>query len=90
MNYRIWKYELSVTDMQRVMMPPGAELLSVANQGGTLCLWAKVDADLPPTDEVWIEIIGTGNEIPTDMGIDRNFIGTVLQNPFVWHVFERV
>ena len=89
MDYRIWKYELQVTDMQPVEMPKGAELLSVANQNGTLCLWAKVDAD-KERETRHIEIIGTGNPIPQDMGVDRRFIGTAVVNPFVWHVFERV
>lgn len=85
----IWKFELAITDMQEVTMPDGAELLSVANQNGNLCLWAIVD----PSKERrrrYIEIIGTGNPMPTDMGVDRKFIGTAVVNPFVWHVFERL
>lgn len=89
MDYRIWKYELQITDMQQVEMPNGAELLSVANQDGCLCLWAKVDAD-KQVETRFIEIIGTGNPIAQDMGVDRKFIGTVLMSPFVWHVFERL
>lgn len=89
MDIRIWKYELQVTDMQAVEMPQFAELLSVANQNGSLCLWAMVDAD-KPRDTRHIEIIGTGNPVPTDMGVDRKFIGTAVINPFVWHVFERL
>jgi hypothetical protein len=88
-DYRIWKYELRVTDIQAVEMPKDAELLSVANQNGELCMWAKVDAD-QTIEARYIEIIGTGNPIPQDMGVDRRFIGTALINPFVWHVFERV
>jgi len=88
-DYRIWKYELRVTDMQPVEMPKDAELLSVANQNGTLCMWVRVDAD-NDRETRHIEIIGTGNPIPQDMGVDRRFIGTAVINPFVWHVFERV
>ena len=89
MDYRIFKYSLLITDMQAIDMPKGAELLSVANQDGCLCLWAKVDADKQPETR-FVEIIGTGNPIPQDMGVDRSFIGTVLMAPFVWHVFERL
>jgi len=88
-DYRIWKYELQVTDMQQVEVPKGAKLLSVANQNGALCLWAIVDAS-KPRETRHIEIIGTGNPVPTDMGVDRKFIGTAVINPFVWHVFERL
>jgi hypothetical protein len=84
----IWKFELKkITDMQKLTMPDGAELLSVANQNGNLCLWAMVD----PSNEKqfrYIEVIGTGNPMPEYMGLDRQFIGTVLINPLVWHVFE--
>jgi hypothetical protein len=88
-DYRIWKYDLQITDMQQVEMPKGAELLSVANQDGALRLWAKVDAD-KERESRYIEVIGTGNPIPQDMGVDRRFIGTAMLSPFVWHVFERM
>lgn len=89
MDYRIWKYELQVTSMQEVQIPKGAELLSVANQNGSLCMWAKVDAD-KKRERRHIEIFGTGNPMPQDMGVDRRFIGTAVIDPFVWHVFERL
>ena len=89
MDYRVWKYELQLTDTQLVDMPKGAELLSVANHRGVLCLWAKVDAD-QEMETRYIEIIGTGNPMPQDMGGDRRFIGTAVIDPFVWHVFELV
>ena len=90
MNYRIWKFELQIEDMQEVRMPAGSEILSVANQRGTLCLWAMVDVSKKATPEFrYIEIIGTGLPVASDMGVDRRFIGTVLFDPLVWHVFER-
>ena len=85
----IWKFQLSMlVDLQKVMMPEGAELLSVANKNGNLFLWAMVD----PSKENqcrWIEIIGTGTPITMNI-VGRKFIGTAVVNPFVWHVFERL
>ena len=90
MKMVIWKFELQITDLQEVTMPDGAELLSVANQNGSLCLWAMVDPDLSKEKRHrYIEIIGTGNPILVDVAIDRKFIGTAVVSPFVWHVFER-
>ena len=63
--------------------------MSVANQDGTLCLWAMVDKNSPKTD-IEIEIIGTGNPILFSGDFRRAFIGTVIIGDFVWHVFERV
>lgn len=82
----IWKYELKLTDRQTVRMPVATDLLSVANQRGSLCLWAMVDPDNPNKVDRDIEIIGTGNPMPHWR---RSFIGTVVIDQFVWHVFER-
>ena len=82
----IWKYQLQLRDRQKVSMPVASTLLSVANQRGTLCLWAMVDPTNTNTVERDIEIIGTGNPIPDGR---RSFIGTAVIGPFVWHAFER-
>ena len=86
----IYKYELQITGIQTVQMPAGAKILSVANQHGILCLWALVDPVKPKTDRN-IAIFGTDQSI--DFGEnsfnDKHlFIGTVLKDPFSWHVFE--
>lgn len=86
-DYRIWKYELRITDEQELEMPMFSEILSVADQHGSLCLWAAGDTKLPKVKRT-IEIIGTGNPIK-DPGW-RKFIGTVSMGSFVWHVFERM
>lgn len=89
----IWKFPLTVTDVQIVMMPPGAEILSVEIQGGIICLWALIDVKKETQLEVphQIEIVGTGNPMQQiDHWLSRKFIGTVQQGQFVWHIFEIV
>lgn len=81
----IWKQQLAIVDLQTLTMPKGAKLLSVGNQKGNLCLWYSVDTDMPNEDRV-IEIVGTGNSVEPR---SRDFIGTAVIDPFVWHVFER-
>lgn len=84
----IWKYELEVTDIQTIRLPLGAKIISVAEQRGRLCLWAIVNLDNVHPDSgelVEIAIVGTGNPVDTS---GLKFIGTVVMNPFVWHVFE--
>lgn len=83
---KIWKYELTLADLQAVSMPIGSGILSVANQRGSLCLWAMVDPANESKVTRQIEIIGTGNPMPEGK---RTFIGTAVIDPFVWHVFER-
>jgi len=87
MNDTIYKYPLAQKDRQIIDMPSGAECLSVHLQNGDVCLWALVNKAQASTDRVVIRIVGTGNPF------DRNgltFIGTVIQGPFVWHVFREV
>ena len=81
----IWKYKLAIADRQLVQMPVDSEILSVGNQQGAVCLWAKGDPTAVTRNRV-IEMIGTGHPISPAR---RTFLGTVLDDPFVWHVFER-
>lgn len=85
-DLRIYKYPIGITGFQEVAMPKAARILSVANQNGTLCLWALCDSAQKEYVARQIEIIGTGHPISLN---SREFIGTVIVEPFVWHVFER-
>jgi hypothetical protein len=80
----IHKYPLYVTDMQVVMMPVGARILSVDNQRDMLTLWAEVDTEAPSEGRV-IHVAGTGN--PLNAPSDSDFIGTVQMGQFVWHIY---
>jgi hypothetical protein len=83
---RIWKYKLEITDKQEIWMPEGAKILHVDNQYGDLCLWTLVD-DEQNNEERTLIIVGTGRRVPD---YPTNFIGTVVIESFVWHVFERI
>lgn len=78
----IYKYTLTISEQQCIMMPIGAELLTVQEQHGTPCLWANVDDSLL-YDTVPINMTGTG--WPHKGG---RYIGTVQINGFVWHYFD--
>jgi hypothetical protein len=83
----IWKYPLEVTDYQNVRMPEGAEILSVADQYGVICVWALVDPEADLENRMFY-IFGTGN--PVSETLPWQFVGSVQQNIFVWHVFAEV
>ena len=68
-------------------MPKNSKLLSVAMQGSSLCLWALVDTDYP-MGTAQVRIFGTGWE-NSDVG-SLEFLGTVLDGIYVWHVFGAV
>lgn len=81
---RIWKFSLELTGWQSLRMPKGAEVLSVRDQGGNLCLWAICDPGAETCERDFF-VVGTGHAVPIDIG---TFIDTVLMGQFVWHVFE--
>lgn len=95
----IWKFELSVTDVQRVPMPMGAVILTareqhvsersevMAREADVPMLWALVDPDAIKVDRI-IGIVGTGNPAPDPDEDGGIYVGTAICGPFVWHIFD--
>lgn len=79
----IWKFPISIIDEQTVDMPIGAKILSVKMRDGTICIWAIVDTNAK-NEQRKIGIVGTGNLF---WCFNCDFLGTVIDGPFVWHVF---
>lgn len=87
MSISIYKYVLEITDDQVISIPGPLELLSIQLQGGRLCLWAKVCVEAP-LEKVPIRIVGTGHSF--DDCLDGwQFLSTVQQGIYVWHVFYK-
>ncbi len=86
MTKRIFKYVLAIEDLQTVGMHEGAEILSVQNQDGDVCIWALCNPNAPKEARTF-HIFGTGNLVCDNPG---RFIGTVqiLNGALAWHVFE--
>lgn len=85
---KIYKYQLEVTDTQFIELPLGAEILTAQMQGDQLCLWAMVNTLSDAITKIRrIEIIGTGNPVPTG---DLKYISTfqILGGSLIFHVFE--
>lgn len=81
----IWKYRVEAGVPTR--MKKGAAILSAGQQGrGNVVVWAEVEPEAETVDRL-IDIWSTGNDIlPHDPG---EFIGTVQDSPFVWHLYDR-
>lgn len=81
----VWKYELNVTGEQTLMLPVGAKLLSIKEQGDKIFLWALVDEenDIYP---ITIAIVGTGHDCWCH---DWEYFDTVMTHGgvLVWHIF---
>lgn len=85
----IWKFRFELVGPLQLSMPRGAQVLTVQDQGGVGCLWAMVE----PENELesrYFEVFGTGHPVYEDMDVNRKYIATFQQPPFVWHVFERL
>lgn len=83
----VHKYSLVQCDLQSVMLPIGAEILSVQEQHGCWQLWALVDSQLPPVERRKIRIAGTGHPICEPL---KRFINTfqMCNGALVFHAFE--
>lgn len=85
----IWKYTLKFTsDHHNILMPDCAEILSVQNQCGDICMWVLVDPKEKGSEERSFVVYGTGHDI--DRPQDLRYVGTTQHNNgvLVLHVFE--
>jgi hypothetical protein len=83
--FSIWKYELEGPGKETELeMPSGARIVHFAQQGGVYCLWAIV-APNAECEKSKFRIIGTGWDIQDH---NFNYIGTLQDGPFVWHLLE--
>lgn len=83
----VWKFPIALQDEQIVNMPANARVLSCAEQGGVLTLWALVDPEAPPKARR-VFVRGTGDPVEGACA-EACFIATVVTcgGRLVWHVF---
>lgn len=87
----IWKLPLGASGLDRevlgpsfytVAMPRKAQILTAQIQDQRICLWILCDPR-GPTEERCFLVAPTGVEVEI-----YQYIATVQDGPFVWHVFE--
>lgn len=77
----IWKFKLTGPD--KLIKAPVEKWLTVQEQNGSLCVWAIVDHDTEAKD-YYIYTLGTGWPVSKIVG---DYVGTVQEGAYVWHVF---
>ena len=84
---KIYKYQLrGVPDSNyKLEMPLGAKIVHIGIQLNILCLWVEVDPDEKSTFR-YFRIYGTGHKISAN----ALYLGTVFDEPYVWHVYEEL
>jgi hypothetical protein len=83
---RIWKFTLLGADIQEVIMPKGAKILTVQTQHGNICLWALCNP-LASKETRKVAIYGTGNPISGNCG---TYISTfqMFGGDLIFHAFD--
>lgn len=81
----VWKYALELTaERQKFNMPIGARTLTAQMQNGVITVWCLLYPLNPDAVKVF-HIVGTGHGT---VELGDQYIGTVQDDRFVWHVFE--
>lgn len=81
----VWKFPLEIKDLQHLHVPRGAKVLSCGRDAnGQICIWFLVSPNRPKHIRA-IRIVGTGN--PFDAADMHTFAGSIVDGPFVWHIF---
>ena len=88
----IHKFVLRKEDRQVIDIPGYQQALSVGlDANRQLCMWAEVDTNSFVVAQLVVFIVGTGHPLPTTREWEMKvFIGTVLDTPFVWHLYFKV
>ena len=84
----IWKFELNGGNTQ--IKEKVIKWLSAGyDPSGDICVWAIVDpeAEIDEKTEYDILQIGTGWDFSQDELDSMEFIGTVKEGPYIWHIF---
>jgi hypothetical protein len=77
---RIYKWPLEVGSTA-LPWSSGDRVLLVADQRGTLTLWAEQE-DGNPAPQRWFTVVGTGFDAPA-----AEHVGSAICGDFVWHVY---
>lgn len=87
----IYKYSFSICGAFTLSLPKGFKILSVQVQaphvnGGTPTMWVMVDPNEQIRVAVGFRIYGTGHAILDPINVQ--YVATILQEPYVWHLFR--
>ncbi len=85
----IYKYELNAHETpQKISLPEGSIPRHIRVVDHVIYIWIEQDYD---TDAIRSDhtftIYGTGHEFEDPDGLTE-YVGTVFQGPFVWHVYH--
>lgn len=87
----IWKFPIAIGAVTKIEVPAIApiRMAGLDPATGEPAIWVELDTDAPRVERRFV-VHGTGHEIPgTDGGYPQPIhVGSLIQGPFVWHIFE--
>ena len=85
----VFKYPVEIRNKFSVMMPDGAEILTVQMQHNKPQMWALVDQSKPEKERIF-RISGTGHPMVYDMGSMYEYINSFQMRggDLIFHLFE--
>jgi hypothetical protein len=83
---RIYKYIVTGTGVNEFNIPKGAKALSVVMQRGNIVAYMLVDPRNEMEKRKFV-LLGTGWDLPDQLMEDLDFVGTVNDEPYIWHLF---
>lgn len=88
---QVFKYPIPFASPFVLELPEEAEIIHFASQTNVpdeLCIWVIVNAEAPKENRKFF-LLGTGHFFPSE---DQKsiYIGTVIIQNFVWHLFEAI
>lgn len=82
--FKIWKYVIEGVGAE-FGVPQNGKVLTIQMQRDVPTLWILVDPDAPKEKRRFV-LVGTGLPIKDPEGME--YVGSVQEHIFVWHIFE--
>ena len=83
---KIFKYFVDMMSDPVIVMPDGADILTVSIQNNEMVVWAKVDPSVAYFRAYQFYVVGTGFDVPKD----AKYLETVQDDGSVWHIFMEI
>lgn len=83
---RIYKYPLELVPFQRLNVPVPFKPLAVQVQNQQITLWAETPGG-EPTRGASVVIVGTGHDVKAEALAGKEYVDTVQNGGYVWHVY---
>ena len=84
----IFKYQMPVLERFTMLLPRGAEIIRMADQGGMFWLWAVVYTRLPDDTRHFVAVKCGGNVPENSNLIYRGFCAIFVQQELGLYIFE--